>query len=160
MTYCISRDRLVDLLSALDQPAGQTLDHLVSCTECRAEIASLERVREMLGAEDPLPAGFVDHVMHEIDSAVDTATILSPSDEARPQPAPRRRVRPDFRTALVAVLSGVTACVVLVGAWTSAGSSISVTPLSLFVALLGGAALPVCDLARSRDDPSTVNREP
>jgi anti-sigma factor RsiW len=135
MTDCISRDRLVDLLAAMDEPAAGILDHLVSCTECRAEVASLDRVREMIGTDDPLPAGFVDHIMHRIEASSAPASL-------------RRPVRPAISTALVASLSGVAACVVLLAAGTSAGPGVGLTPLSLFMGLAAGAGLTAYDLAR------------
>jgi anti-sigma factor RsiW len=142
MTDCIFRDRLVDLLSALDAPAAGILDHLVSCTECRAEVASLDRVREMIGTGDPLPAGFVDHIMHRIEAS--SAPAGAP-DSLRPP------VRPAISTALVALLSGVAASVVLLAAGTAAGPGVGLTPLSLLMGLAAGAGLTAYDLARPRD---------
>jgi hypothetical protein len=166
MTDCISRDRLVDLLPALGQPAAKTLDHLASCTACRAEIASLDRVRELIGAEEPLPAGFVDHVMHRLeesstpDLAVNAADLPVSTHEKTPRLSLRGPVRPAFSTVLVALLSGVAACVVLVASVTPPGPGVGLTPLSLFMGVVAGAGLTAYDLARSRDEPRTATEIP
>jgi hypothetical protein len=163
MTDCISRDRLVDLLPALDQPATQTLDHLAFCTTCRAEIASLDLVRELIGSEEPLPAGFVDKVMHRIeasstpDSGVNAAYVPVSTHAETPWLFQRVPVLPAFSAVLVALLSGVAACVVLVASVTLAGPGSGLTPLSLFMGMMAGAGFTAYDLARSRNEPRPSN---
>lgn len=157
MTDCISRDRLVDLLSVIDEPAVPVLDHLASCTECRVEVASIERVRELIGAEQPLPAGFVDHIMHRIEATVPDSTMSaadsrSPTKEVLERHSPKSRVPFGLNTALVALLAGVAACVVLM-AMTSAAPAAEVTPLSLVMTLLAGTGLTAYQLTRPQHQP-------
>lgn len=155
MTDCISRDRLVDLVRAIDQPALPALDHLVSCEECRGDVVSIEQMREMMGAEEPLPAGFVDGVMHRIEASAGSA---SPSNAADPPPrtregparrGPRSRARSSLGAALVALLAGVAACVVL-AAMTAGAPGVAFTPLSMFTGLLTGAGITAYQLTRPR----------
>jgi anti-sigma factor RsiW len=165
VTNCISRDRLVDLLAALDRPAAQTLEHLASCPECKAEVTALDRVRDLIEAEEPLPSGFVDQVMHRIgmSSAPDTVNatdVRSSTHGSGQQPNLRSRVRPALSAALVALLSGLAACVVI-AAGATAGSGAGLTPLSLFLALVVGAGVTAHDLAKSRQPvPASATEAP
>jgi hypothetical protein len=168
MTECVSRERLVELLSSLDHPALPTLDHLTSCATCRGEITSLQQLRGLLRPDERLPAGFVDRVMVHIEQeaanervpAVAVPTNYSTGPDQVPI-LPRKRGggwRSVVGTALVALMSGAAASVVL-----SAGPPVSVgypavTPaatdfsvsFSLLVGLLAAAGFARWERGRSR----------
>lgn len=159
MTDCISQDRIVDLVVAVQRPVLEALDHVASCPKCRAEIAALDRLGDMFGMPQPLPPGFVDRVLGEMEATQyrePAADSLAGSEV--PLGSWRRFSvwRPSanaLTTMVVAAASGLAACTVLIGSGTASGSSVAVTPLSVLLGLGVGAGLAAYDLLTAQEAP-------
>lgn len=78
---CPESDALVDLCGALEWKAGEFLDHLVGCDECREQIGRLEDLHGILDETCDLASDFATEVMGSLKGVrkrVTAAAVLTP----------------------------------------------------------------------------------
>ena len=101
MSECLDIDAILAIGHALDWNVEEGLSHLRTCTDCRAQLDTLQRTRAGLLASTPVAAG----TLHRISAALHEASRGEIHHS-------RRRTR--LRQAAEAGTAGVAALVILV----------------------------------------------
>ena len=136
MSDCLDTDAVLTIGHALDWNVAEGLSHLRTCTNCRAQLATLQRTREGLLASTPVDP----ETLQRISAALHEASH-GEFDQAR------RRTR--LPQAAEACAAGVTALLILV----SNGVPIE-GPATAAVGFALGAILMVAGTALARRLPT------
>jgi hypothetical protein len=123
MNGCLDADALLAIGHALDWNVEERLSHLRTCADCRAQLETLQRVRDALQASTPVDPDAVRRI---------TAALREAGSEERH----RARQRSGLRQIAEACAAGVTAVLVIV----SNGISIE-SPATAVAGFLLGALL-------------------
>jgi hypothetical protein len=135
MSECLDTDAILTIGHALDWKVDEGLSHLRTCTNCRAQLETLQRTREGLLASTPVDS----ETLQQISAALHEAS-RGEFDHAR---------RPRLPQAAEACAAGVTALLTLV----SNGVPIE-GPATAAVGFSLGAILMVAGTALARRLPT------
>ena len=146
MTDCPDTDRLVTLERAADWELSGLLEHLTTCSECRAELRDLETLRVELTAETEPRSGFTDEVLRSVTGERPALAPAEPTAEK-----PRRPDRPGRYPSLLELLNigmaGLTATFAIAVAAGGSPTAITAAPVlagglvaAAFYALAGAFA--------------------